>query len=101
MIDTPASRSRRNTFPTRSIIRNSLRSSCVRARRFDRRPCTGSQPAVPRVSEQTLIERKLSEQTLSEQTLIAGDVRSAEGSARWSVAVVVSAAIAISYLDRQ
>lgn len=38
---------------------------------------------------------------MTEATLIADRVQSTAGAARWRVAVVVSAAIAISYLDRQ
>jgi ACS family hexuronate transporter-like MFS transporter len=38
---------------------------------------------------------------MAEQTLVADEVRSRAGTARWSVATVVSVAIAISYLDRQ
>jgi ACS family hexuronate transporter-like MFS transporter len=38
---------------------------------------------------------------MAEHTLAAEHVRSRAGTARWSVAVVVSTAIAISYLDRQ
>ena len=38
---------------------------------------------------------------MTERTLTATRVRTSEGAARWGVAVVVSVAIAISYLDRQ
>jgi len=38
---------------------------------------------------------------MAEQTLVADEVRPRAGTARWSVATLVSIAIAISYLDRQ
>ena len=38
---------------------------------------------------------------MTEQTLVASDARSSSDATRWTVAGVVSAAIAISYLDRQ